>query len=318
MKKNSCSFFVFSLVVLIVLLSGCEMIFPPITYESTPTRISYDLSYGYHVNISGSGRYELSYLCDTPEVLLGTATYGLLHNTDYQTKNLFNNTVISWNISGKNNRTIELGITTKINVESYLVSDLNGKNALTIQQIHNTYQKITMQYTRLQANKTIRFIDPVNPSIKTVAETIYANEKTNNSFLVAKSLFTWLKQNIAYQLHPDEQVVRSASETMSKKNGDCDDISFLYISLCRALGIPARFIRGYLISTATNGSVIATPHAWTEVISGLKLPPICGYSPMMGAMHHLHSRFLASPISPTNEILPSPLTHLPRLAIITF
>ena len=268
MKKNAWSFFVLGILVLGIMLSGCEMIFPPVTYEATPTRISYDLSYGYLVNTSGTGRYELTYFCDTPEVLIGTASYSPLYTTDYQTKNLFNNTVIHWNISGKNAKTFELGITTKIEVESYLIADLNGKDALTIRQIQDRYPELITQYTKMQANATIRFIDPSDPDIRTIADTVYTNEKTNNSFLVAKSLFSWLKQNIVYQIHPNERVVRSASVTLSHKQGDCDDISFLYISLCRARDIPARFIRGYLITKDMNGSVIATPHAWTEVFVG--------------------------------------------------
>ena len=36
-----------------------------------------------------------------------------------------------------------------------------------------------------------------------------------------------------------------------------------YISLCKSLGIPARFIRGFLIEENT-----AIPHAWTEVFVG--------------------------------------------------
>jgi transglutaminase-like putative cysteine protease len=268
MKKNTSSFFVLCMLVPVVMLSGCEMIFPPVTYEATPTRISYDLSYGYCMNTTGTGRYELTYFCDTPEVLIGTTSYSMLYNIDYQTRTLFNNTVIHWNISGKNAKTFELGITTKIEVESYVVADLNGKDALTIRQIQDMYPVLFSRYTRLQANETIRFIDPSDPDIMIIADAVYTNEKTNNSFLVAKSLFSWLKQNIAYQIHPDERVVRSASVTLSNKKGDCDDLSFLYISLCRAVDIPARFIRGYLITDGMNGSVTATPHAWTEIFVG--------------------------------------------------
>ena len=268
MKKNTQFFFVLSILVLFLMLSGCEMISPPVTYEATPTRIRYDLSYGYRVNTTEKGRYEITYFCDTPEVLFGTTTYSVLYNTDYQKKNLFNNTVIYWNISGKNATTFILGITTKIEAESFLIADLNGRDALTIRQIHDNYPQLTTQYTRLQGNETIRFIDPADSNIRTIAETTYANIKTNNSFLVAKSLFSWLKQNIAYQIHPDERVVRSASVTLSNKQGDCDDLSFLYISLCRALDIPARFIRGYLITESMNGTITATPHAWTEVFVG--------------------------------------------------
>jgi len=61
--------------------------------------------------------------------------------------------------------------------------------------------------------------------------------------------------------------VQPASETMQLGTGDCDDLSFLYISLCRSLGIPARFIRGYLVEE-TDGTVSAVAHAWTEVFVG--------------------------------------------------
>jgi transglutaminase-like putative cysteine protease len=268
MKKIISSFHLLIWITLLLLLSGCEMITPPTTYEAAPTKISYDITYGYHVTTTGSGRYELSYFCDTPRVLIGTITYTKLHNTDFETKNLFNNTVIHWNISSKDVQTYELGITASVEAESYIVTDLNGKDALTLQQIQERYPKLVNQYTGVQENDTTRFIDPENPQIKNIADTIYTKEKTNNSFLMAKALFSWLKQNIIYQVHPEEPAARPAIMTLSTKQGDCDDISFLYISLCRALDIPARFIRGYLITDEINGTVTATPHAWTEVYVG--------------------------------------------------
>jgi hypothetical protein len=279
MKKNSGLFFVLSILVLLVLFSGCEMIFPPVTYEATPTQITYDLIYGYHVTTTGNGRYEISYYCDTPEVLIGTATYNKLYNKDVQTQSLFNNSVIYWNISNNMENTFDLGITTHVETTSYLQADLSGKNALTIKETEQRYPDIIAHYTQVQGNETIRFIDPVDTNIKTIAESIYINGNTNNSFLVAKSLFSWMKQNVSYQIHPDERAVRSASKTLSYKQGDCDDLSFLYISLCRAVGIPARFIRGYLITTETNGSIVATPHAWTEIFVG-EPGPLNGWIPV--------------------------------------
>jgi hypothetical protein len=279
MKKNSWLFYLLSMLVLVIMFSGCEMIFPPVTYEATPTRISYDLSYGYHVTTTGNGRYEISYDCDTPEVLIGTTTYNKLYNMDFQMQNLFNNSVIHWNISSNTENAFDLGITTHVETTSYLQADFTGKNALTITQIQQRYPDIIAHYTHVQANETIRFIDPANPDIKSIAENIYINTNTTNSFLVAKSLFSWMKQNVSYQIHPDERSVRSASKTLLYKQGDCDDLSFLYVSLCRAVGIPARFIRGYLITTEVNGSITATPHAWTEVFTG-ESGPLNGWIPV--------------------------------------
>jgi hypothetical protein len=236
-------------------------------YESTPTRISYDLSYGYDVNCSGGGDYKILYRCGTPEVLTGSVTYDLLFPSEYQQKTLVNNTFIEWNISGDYERTYTLGLTAHVEAESYLFSDLNGENAATIQELKEKSSQVVHSFTHLQGNETIRYIDPSNSEIYAIAMAVQKTAETNNSFLVAKALFTWLKEHIQYQTHPFEGEVRPAAVTLSKKTGDCDDLSFLYVSLCRACQIPARFIRGYLI-ISENGSYIATAHAWVEVFIG--------------------------------------------------
>jgi transglutaminase-like putative cysteine protease len=268
MKKNTWCLFISGILVLVVVLSGCEVIFPPTIYESTPTKIRYDISYGYYVNSTGTGRYEIVYWCDTPEVLVGTTTYDLLYNHEYQTKTLVNNTFIRWNISGKDEQTYELGLTAQVESESYLITDLKGENALTIQEISDMHPEIVNQFTRVQANETTRFIDPYDTAIIAIAETIHSNAETNNSFLLSKELFVWLKEHIQYQTHPNDGGVRPAVVTLTNKVGDCDDLSFLYVSLCRVLGIPARFIRGYLLTGYDNGTAIATAHAWVEVFVG--------------------------------------------------
>ena len=233
-----------------------------------PTKVRYDISYGYLVNSTGTGRYKITYRCNIPEVLVGNTSYHLLYNNVYQTITIGNNTFIQWNISETDEQTYKLGLSAQVESESYLVVDLKGENALTIEEISQMYPEIVNQYTQLQANETTRFIDPYDPNITAIAETIQGNTETNNSFLLAKTLFVWLKENIQYQTHPNDEGVQPAAVTLSNKVGDCDDLSFLYISLCRALGIPARFIRGYLLTNYDNGTAIATAHAWVEVFVG--------------------------------------------------
>lgn len=270
MKKNTWCFPAVIILDCTIVLSGCEMILPSTVYESTPTRISYDLSYGYEVNCSGQGSYKILYRCGIPEVLTGAVTYDLLFPSEYQRKMLVNNTFIEWNISRDYNRTYMVGLTAHIDVDSYIFSDLNGKNAATIQELQEKSPQVVHSFTNLQGNETIRYIEPSNSDIFAVAKIVQNTAQTNNSFLVAKALFTWLKEHVSYQTHPLESDVRPAAITFSKKNGDCDDLSFLYVSLCRACQIPARFIRGYLV-TNESGNYSAIAHAWVEVFVGNSL-----------------------------------------------
>ena len=82
MKKKTLFIFTIGWILLNMMLSGCNGILSPTIYESSPTKIKYDISYGYLINSTGTGRYEITYQCYTPDVLIGTTTYQLLNNKD--------------------------------------------------------------------------------------------------------------------------------------------------------------------------------------------------------------------------------------------
>ncbi len=269
MSKIKISAIIISILIFLTFLTGCLDFFSsfPTTYEKHPTKISYTIKYGYSVNAEGTGTYTIKYECDIPEVLSGMHSYQLLHSLEYETKTFGSNDFIFWNISGKTSRTMELGITANIEAESFIVSDLKGENALTVEQISQYYPTIANRYLNEQYQGDVVLIDPNNPNIKTTANQVILNQDTDNSFIIAKELFKWLKQNVNYEIHLSQSDVQPAFTTFKKKTGDCDDLSVLYISLCRAAGIPARFIRGFLINEE-NGDIIATGHAWSEVFVG--------------------------------------------------
>ena len=272
--KNKKYIPILTIVLLLVpIFSGCiDSLFDfPTTYEAHPTKISYTLRYGYTVTCTGTGKYEITYDCDIPEVLHGFQSYHPLYAHDFKVIKLVNNSFLHWNISEDDETTYELGITATVVAESFLVSDLSGSDALTVQEINTLYPIISEKYLQMQSNGSAPLIDPTNSNIKRIAQNVVDEAETDNSFLLAKALFLWLKENTAYQIHNDIGSVQPAAVTFQKKTGDCDDLSFLYISLCRAVGIPARFIRGYLLSEDITGNMIATPHAWTEVFVGVSI-----------------------------------------------
>ena len=65
---------------------------------------------------------------------------------------------------------------------------------------------------------------------------IIGNE--TNQLKIAEKLFLWVRDNIHYELDP----VVGAKGTLRRRTGACVDKSSLFIALCRAVGIPARYV----------------------------------------------------------------------------
>jgi len=270
MMNNTRSGTIVILLVVVLLFSGCEGLLPENStiYQAQPTRIQYDVSYGYTVNSTGTGRYEIIYLCSVPEITKGSAPYSVLFPSDYQMTTRVNNTFVHWNFTRDDDAAFDLGISAHVVTESVLIPDLSGEGASSLDELPVLYPAIVRKYTHVQANETTAFIDPDNAQIKAIAQGVQSTEQTNNTFLLTKALFIWLKTNLRYQVHPESEAVQPAAVTLQRKSGDCDDLSFLYISLCRSLGIPARFVRGYLLTISSNGTAVAVAHAWSEVYAG--------------------------------------------------
>jgi transglutaminase-like putative cysteine protease len=70
-------------------------------------------------------------------------------------------------------------------------------------------------------------------------------------------------RDFAYQMR-EEPGVQRPSQTLARRSGSCRDFATLFIESCRYLGLPARFVSGYLhcpSSVQGHGST----HAWAEV-----------------------------------------------------
>ncbi|MCR6632068.1 MAG: transglutaminase family protein [Magnetospirillum sp.] len=78
------------------------------------------------------------------------------------------------------------------------------------------------------------------------------------------ALMAGIHDEVAY-LPGETDVHSTAAEVLARRNGVCQDHAHLFIACCRAWGIPARYVSGYLHTSAEDGRHLAT-HAWAEAL----------------------------------------------------
>jgi transglutaminase-like putative cysteine protease len=81
---------------------------------------------------------------------------------------------------------------------------------------------------------------------------------------VVTRINTSLREHIGYRERL-EMGVQDPLETIRLRFGTCRDFAVLMVDACRALGIAARFVTGYLYDpTVPAGQPMGSLHAWTE------------------------------------------------------
>ncbi|MDG6228372.1 MAG: transglutaminase domain-containing protein [Candidatus Thermoplasmatota archaeon] len=238
-----------------------------IIYEANPTSVHYVISYGYTVNSSGDGSTTILCTLDLPDPLSGSVKNISFRPIDVIQRTLANNLMVEWNYTHNEEISLSFEVQAQVIVDDYMVEDLNGENALSIEEIRYIFPDIVERYCNKQSLNETHFIDPTHPDIRSIASTVKAKVPSNNSFLVGKELFIWLKNQTTYKIHDVQTEVQPSAVTLATRQGDCDDLSFLYISLCRSVGIPARFIRGYLLDSRSH-PIRPIDHMWVEIYVG--------------------------------------------------
>jgi transglutaminase-like putative cysteine protease len=87
---------------------------------------------------------------------------------------------------------------------------------------------------------------------------------------VANTVVAWVRDHVAY-VRGATGVASTAQDAWDQGQGVCQDLSHVTIGLLRGVGIPARYVSGYLYSkeeAEVGEKVVGESHAWVEYFGG--------------------------------------------------
>jgi hypothetical protein len=91
-------------------------------------------------------------------------------------------------------------------------------------------------------------------------------EGENDLVVVVDKIAAWVTENIQYNLTTTNiKASQSSTWVLRNKQGVCDELTSLFISMLRSLGIPARFVSGISYTNLEEFEDKWSGHGWAEV-----------------------------------------------------
>ena len=98
-----------------------------------------------------------------------------------------------------------------------------------------------------------------DPYIRDLAREIVGDER--NCYFIARRIFDHCRETLEYKLEGGWNV---APVVLKRGTGSCSEYSFSFIALCRAAGLPARYV-GAIVVRGDDASLDDVFHRWPEV-----------------------------------------------------
>ncbi len=125
------------------------------------------------------------------------------------------------------------------------------------------------------------------PEVRRIAEVGAGNER--DAYRAALSLRDWVSERLTFDLGV---ALAPASEVIRDRKGTCAAYASVLTALCRAAGIPARYVMGFVYLRGAWGG-----HAWIEVGLGDQWIPLDAAIPGPSPADAARFRFVTSSLS---------------------
>jgi sugar lactone lactonase YvrE len=98
-----------------------------------------------------------------------------------------------------------------------------------------------------------------HPIIQQAVGSVVGEEK--NPYWIMRSIFDYINEHMYYEMSGGWN---TAPTVLARGNGSCSEYTFVFISMCRAAGIPARYA-GSVVVRGEDASMDDVFHRWAEV-----------------------------------------------------
>lgn len=98
-----------------------------------------------------------------------------------------------------------------------------------------------------------------HPVIADALQKAIGNE--TNMYWIARNIYDYLIDNMYYEMQGGWNI---APTVLERGNGSCSEYTFVYIAMCRAAGIPARYV-GSVVVRGDDTSMDDVFHRWAEI-----------------------------------------------------
>jgi len=130
------------------------------------------------------------------------------------------------------------------------IKKITSKVRFPLRNLDEEYIKYTKPTENIDLNENI---------VRTASDIA---EGEDNLYAITYKLAEWVSKNIEYDLKCGASTEKS-SWILKNKIGTCDEFSSMFIALCRAVGIPARYVSGVAYSNIPELEGFGN-HAWAE------------------------------------------------------
>ncbi|MBD3313586.1 hypothetical protein GF345_04040 [Candidatus Woesearchaeota archaeon] len=159
--------------------------------------------------------------------------------------------VFEWNNPGKERLVIDIASTVEVDNNPPRVS---RKIPFPVSDLPES----VMEYTEPGE------ITDINQDIINLASEIVSGK--DDLVDVVDSIAVWVNTNIQYNLSTiNAEASQKSSWVLEHREGVCDELTSLFISMLRSLGIPARFVSGISYTDSPLFPESWGPHGWAEV-----------------------------------------------------